>query len=242
MITSVGSASKSHFFNNIGPPIGRVPTRFVVMHNSLSILCDRLSQSGLGEAHEATGHHPAYRQRGGMAAYGAGPTAGDANYRHPWRRHRLVAGELGRHFCAAPKRARLDRGTKYPVQVSLGRRTRRALCRVCSGVRPPQGRRHFRYGHGRDAGSQTGHHRYSDRFPRSRRSGGYRDRRKPGAAGRQRDRAVKPCSRSRCQAAWIAAGDFAGPQSLGDPAALLPSWKCKNLLRERVRSVSIPFH
>ena len=57
-------------------------------------------------------------------------------------RARLRPGPMGRRFCAAAARTRLDRGSHRRDRVSLGGGTQRALRRDRGRVRPAQGRCH----------------------------------------------------------------------------------------------------
>ena len=78
-----------------------------------------------------------------MAARGARAAAGEAaDHRVLGRGHAFGREPMGRRFCAATARTRLDRGTHRRDRVSLGGRTHRALRRDRGRVRPAQGRCH----------------------------------------------------------------------------------------------------
>ena len=110
----------------------------------------------------------------------------------------------------APARARLGRRPQHDDRVPLGGGPQRTLPGTHGRVRPPPGGCH------RHVGDRTGPHRHAgdqghpDRVRRSRRSGRHRDRRKPGAAGRQRHRPVEPADRPRRQPAGASPRGRAG--------------------------------
>ena len=102
---------------------------------------------------------------------------------------------MGRRFCAAAARTRLDRGSHHRDRVSLGRGTRRALRRDRGRVRPAQGRCHCHVGNPSSPRCKAGDISHPDRVRDGRGPGRERSRREPGATGRQRHRPVEPDDR-----------------------------------------------
>ena len=85
--------------------------------------------SNIADSHRQAGAYVGRILKG--AAGGACAAAGQgADHRVPWRQHFRGLGSLDSCVCAAIRRAWLDRGPQRSDRVSLGRRTRRAFCRV----------------------------------------------------------------------------------------------------------------
>ena len=108
---------------------------------------------------------------------------------------------MGRRFCAATARTRLDRGSHCRDRVSLGGRTQRALRRDRGRVRPAQGRCHCHVGNPTSRGGKAGDIGHPDRVRDGGGPGRHRPGRQSGATGRQRHRPVDPGDRSCRQAA-----------------------------------------
>ena len=107
---------------------------------------------------------------------------------------------MGRRFCAAAARTRLDRGSHRRDRVSLGGGTRASVRRDRGRVRPAQGRCHCHVGNRASPRGKAGDIGHPDRLRDGGGPGWHRPRRKSGATGRQRHRPVEPADRSCWQA------------------------------------------
>ena len=123
---------------------------------------------------------------------------------------------MGRRFCAAAARTRLDRGSHRRDRVSLGGGTHRALRRDRGRVCPAQGRCHCHVGTCNGIRRKTGDLGHPNRV----RDGGgpawHWPCRQSGAAGRQRHRPVAHVPRSCGQAPRIPARGHPRPPPIGD--------------------------
>ena len=123
-----------------------------------------------------------------------------ADHRVLGREHAFGREPMGRRFCAAAARTRLDRGPHRRDRVSLGGGTQRALRRDRGRVRPAQGRCHCHDRNRAGPRGKAGDIGHPDRLRGGGGPGRHRPRRQSGATGRQRHRPVNPGSRSCWQA------------------------------------------
>ena len=133
-----------------------------------------------------------------------------------WARHGFGREPMGRRFCAAAARTRLDRGSHRRDRVSLGGGTQRALRRDRGRVRPAQGRRHCHVGNAGSPRGKASDIDHPDRLRSGGRPGRHRPGREPGATGRQRHRPVDPGTRSCRQAARTLARGCPRSSPVGD--------------------------
>ena len=149
---------------------------------------------------------------------------------------------MGRRFCAAAARTRLDRGSHRRDRVSLGGGTQRALRRDRGRVRPAQGRCHCHGGNCAVARGKAGDIGHPDRLRGGGRPGRQRPGRESGATGRQRHRPVDPADRSCRQATRTLARGCPRSPPVGDHGqcrqSRTPCWRWARFRQRPARSAS----